>query len=445
MFFNRFFKRSSIKVSKTCLSFYSLEFLTHHGFFIWHISYSTPSLVLTMIAQPVLHNKYCANVEITRVITGKLNPSHSLLVVNTLKRKYPLEGITHLKRIRSSLENGEKILEIIICEYDEEHTDNLSHCLIDDCLKENVTDLKVTDVPKHKPLTRSQFQDAVMIWPTSFHEDKYITKVQQGELFSIQDLGKIQHFMSAAIQCAKLGHSRGMKAIGAIVVDPESERILAKAYDCTNSGDPLKHAVMVCIDLVASLQGGGAFKLLAEKTKDGSLCLLDNLHDNVESIQVLGADPCSITCSTPRFALDGNILEKGEVDLKHADDHNHLQNIVPGNKHAEKVEDGGRHQSTHTSLNKSTHVHHNIKRKATNDYAENIYLCTGFDMYVTHEPCVMCAMALTHSRIRRVFYGLENKVMGGLGSHFKIHCQDNLNHHYEVFKDVLKRQCLELD
>jgi tRNA-specific adenosine deaminase 3 len=61
------------------------------------------------------------------------------------------------------------------------------------------------------------------------------------------------------------------------------------------------------------------------------------------------------------------------------------------------------------------------------------YLCTGLDAYVTREPCIMCSMALLHSRIRRVFYG-ESVPNGGLGSLCKIHTVSNLNHHFETFQ-----------
>ena len=54
-------------------------------------------------------------------------------------------------------------------------------------------------------------------------------------------------------------------------------------------------------------------------------------------------------------------------------------------------------------------------------------------------------MALVHSRIRRVFYGCLNVFTGGLGSQYKIHTQQGINHHFEVFSRVLEHQCNELD
>ncbi|CAL1290934.1 unnamed protein product [Larinioides sclopetarius] len=61
------------------------------------------------------------------------------------------------------------------------------------------------------------------------------------------------------------------------------------------------------------------------------------------------------------------------------------------------------------------------------------YLCTGYDIYISREPCVMCAMALVHSRIRRVFYAHPSP-HGALGTQCRLHLQDGLNHHYEVFR-----------
>lgn len=69
------------------------------------------------------------------------------------------------------------------------------------------------------------------------------------------------------------------------------------------------------------------------------------------------------------------------------------------------------------------------------------YLLTGYDVYVTREPCISCAMALTHSRVRRVFYGCRRPITGGLGSLCKVHAIPELNHRYLVFPDVMTEEC----
>lgn len=62
------------------------------------------------------------------------------------------------------------------------------------------------------------------------------------------------------------------------------------------------------------------------------------------------------------------------------------------------------------------------------------YLCTGWDCYVVREPCFMCAMALTHSRIRRVMFCLLDPEHGVVASNSQMQALPSLNHHFQAFQ-----------
>ncbi|KAG9285885.1 hypothetical protein G9A89_013310 [Geosiphon pyriformis] len=73
----------------------------------------------------------------------------------------------------------------------------------------------------------------------------------------------------------------------------------------------------------------------------------------------------------------------------------------------------------------------------------SVYLCKGYDVFLTHEPCIMCSMALVHSRISRVFYGKISPNSGGLGSLYKLHTHTVLNHHFQIVEYDLKEILFE--
>lgn len=62
------------------------------------------------------------------------------------------------------------------------------------------------------------------------------------------------------------------------------------------------------------------------------------------------------------------------------------------------------------------------------------YLCTSWDVYLSREPCPMCAMGLVHSRSSRVFFAAREPQVGALVSCCQIQFVKDLNHHYQVFE-----------
>jgi len=65
-------------------------------------------------------------------------------------------------------------------------------------------------------------------------------------------------------------------------------------------------------------------------------------------------------------------------------------------------------------------------------------------LYVTLEPCVMCAGALVAARIRRLVFGARDLRFGGVRSKFRLADSELLNHRVEVTEGVLAVECLQL-
>lgn len=74
----------------------------------------------------------------------------------------------------------------------------------------------------------------------------------------------------------------------------------------------------------------------------------------------------------------------------------------------------------------------------------NNYRLLNTTLYVTLEPCSMCAGALIHARVKRVVYGATDPKGGAAGSVFEILGTDKLNHKVEITAGVLSKECGEV-
>ena len=66
---------------------------------------------------------------------------------------------------------------------------------------------------------------------------------------------------------------------------------------------------------------------------------------------------------------------------------------------------------------------------------------TDCDLYVTKEPCAMCAGALVHTRIRRVIFGCTDPSAGAAGSVINLLQMPTLNHRCDIAAGVLESEC----
>ena len=66
---------------------------------------------------------------------------------------------------------------------------------------------------------------------------------------------------------------------------------------------------------------------------------------------------------------------------------------------------------------------------------------TDCDLYVTKEPCAMCAGGLVHTRIRRIIFGCTDPNGGAAGSVINLLQMSGFNHHCDIVSGVLQDEC----
>lgn len=69
---------------------------------------------------------------------------------------------------------------------------------------------------------------------------------------------------------------------------------------------------------------------------------------------------------------------------------------------------------------------------------------TGSTLYVTKEPCVMCAGAMVNARLTRLVYGCRDSRYGAVASQYQIASDARLNHRIDVLSGILEDECSDI-
>ncbi len=100
------------------------------------------------------------------------------------------------------------------------------------------------------------------------------------------------------------------------------------------------------------------------------------------------------------------------------------------------------HNQVDTLRDPSAHAEMLAITKAANVIGD--WRLNGAVLYVTKEPCPMCAGAGIMARLQRVVYGVRDPKMGCLGGATALHLLPRLNHRVEITAGVMEEECLEL-
>ena len=100
------------------------------------------------------------------------------------------------------------------------------------------------------------------------------------------------------------------------------------------------------------------------------------------------------------------------------------------------------HNQKETKFDTTTHAEILAIQKASKKL--NSWRLNDCDMYVTLEPCVMCAGAIIQSRLKKVYIGALDEKTGAVGSVLNLFTDYKFNHDVQFEKGILNDECKEL-
>uniref|UniRef100_A0A182JRP8 CMP/dCMP-type deaminase domain-containing protein n=1 Tax=Anopheles christyi TaxID=43041 RepID=A0A182JRP8_9DIPT len=363
----------------------------------------TEPSTLTQI-RTILGDEFTQPIPLVEVYVGRVAESrHLSQLVPALARILPIGTLYHLKRVNrdgtiilAPVDQLNEKLSVAGHVKGEAEQNSIESCLSrflqnEANLERPVVDglcvqLKVVPVPATQPLLRWQYEAANKLWPCKFHPNRHHEALYSNTLFGLEEASAHRRLMEL---CLRLSENFESRPFGVCVNPQIGGRIVAIASGHSDH-HPIWHCPMVLIDMVAVSQNGGIWN--RKHLDDERKCVAtDGYHYG-------GIDP-----QFERFVREryGEMVCLGAEPTRTGTTHRPVDGVA--------AED-------------------NLAKYGP-------YLCTGYDVYLTHEPCIMCAMALVHSRARRVFFH-HSTTRGALGTLVKLHTVKDLNHHYEVFRIV---------
>lgn len=355
------------------------------------------------------------------VYAAVIEPKLAHNLIRQLNKIAPLESLHHVKRIHKKCLEGKTQLSVILCLACENEPESYTMPQdIQELINTYELSSFITKVCKDAATTKEEWEEQCKLWPTSYHPPTYNIEGITG--FSKENAESVYSHMKFAIDLAKSSDNSISNA--AVIVDPGTKQIIASARDQVNSWHPRPSEASngVAIDVTVSSN--------VESCNQQPFATVSCLNPWQWPQQLSHSSPfwhplrhAAMVAIEESAARDRLLFPSSENSEDKADEFNSDQYNSSPAKRPRTIEPGVLFECSQSSSDKP-------------------YLCTGYDIYLVWEPCVMCAMALVHQRIRRIFYAFPNPTAGALGSVHRLQGEKSLNHHYAVFQVLLPEDIL---
>ncbi|KAK3000641.1 hypothetical protein RJ639_022425 [Escallonia herrerae] len=385
------------------------------------------------------------------VYASFIDPEHAHTLIRKLNQIAPLENLRHVKRVRRNrLEGGKIQLSAILCLAcgNDCHLDGIPNAVLELITMYQLigeANGKLGQVCKYAASSREEWEEQCKLWPTSYHPPTYNIDGITG--FSDEDSQSVLTFMKSAIDLAKSGDGEVVNA--AIIVDPSTNQVIASAVDQMLSWNTSINKICVETSCIEKPEATSFHSITNGVEDHGNLLLNCSLNGPKRiSSSVSCLHPWqwpklqSCTSSSPWHPLRHAAIvaielsaardlrlfpRSGNTGIKF-DQADYMECPLTGSSPLKRQKTNAAIADEDVKLNCQNGCHPESGRP---------YLCTGFDIYLVWEPCTMCAMALVHQRVKRIFYAFPNSFAGALGSVHRLQGEKGLNHHYAVFRVVL--------
>lgn len=305
-------------------------------------------------------------------------------------------------------------------------------------------------VPLHAAITREQFVEWGKHWPMTWRCPDASALPHLVEL-SPAEVAAMQCHIAAAWQLAAANGAAGGIANACVIVDPQRDAVVAQAADCSQC-HPLQHAAMAAVAAAAEWQlrvwppHQGEVPSSSAAAERPAAAAAEGMVDGIAAVHAAGAAAAPAhaglvhaasgqldAADGKRRRLEGSTDVRGAAGVAGAASALEQGSAAAGNG-LQGTAGADSQAPTATATATAVDPTDAAAAEGEADPGPRPYLCTGYDAYLLHEPCVMCAMALVHSRLRRVVYCVPDAQHGALGGALKLHSQRSLNHHYAVWR-----------